>query len=47
MSLRHSTTAKKWKKNTHKDYVKKFLKMGDCEAFVLDSPKELAQWLAE
>ena len=47
MSLRKSTTANKWKENTHKNYVKKFLKMGNCEVFVLDSPKELAKWLAE
>ena len=47
MSLKQFTTAKKWKENTHKNYVKKFLKMGNCEVFVLDSPKELAQWLAE
>ena len=47
MSLRQMTIAKKWKENTHKNYVKKFLKMGNCEVFVLDSPKELAQWLAE
>ena len=47
MSLTHMTIAKKWIKDTHKDYVKEFFNMGNCEAFVLDSPKELAKWLAE
>ena len=47
MSLIKLTTAHKWKENTHKNYVKKFLKMGNCEVFVLDSPEELAKWLAE
>ena len=47
MSLRYMTTANKWREDTHKNYVKEFLKMGICEVFVLDSPKELAKWLAE
>ena len=47
MSLRHMTIANKWRKDTHKDYVKRFFNMGNCEIFVFDSPKELAQWLAE
>ena len=47
MSLRHITTANKWRKDTHKDYVKEFFNMGNCEVFVLDSPEELSKWLAE
>ena len=47
MSLRDMTIAKKWRKDTHKDYVKEFFNMGNCEVFVLDSPKELAQWLSK
>ena len=47
MSLRQMTIANKWRKDTHKDYVKEFFNMGNCEVFVLDSPEELAKWLAE
>ena len=47
MSLRHRTIDNKWKKDTHKDYVREFFNMGNCEVFVLDSPEELAKWLDE
>ena len=38
----------KWTKNTNKEYIKSFLNNEiNSKVFVFDSPKELAQWLAE
>ena len=45
IGLNRLTTLNHWTEKTHKDYIKNsdFLK----DVFVFDSPKELAQWLAE
>ena len=45
MSLNRLTTSCKWIARNHKDYIKKACNFKDV--FVFDSPKELAQWLAE
>ena len=38
----------KWTKNTNKEYIKFVLNNEiNSKVFVFDSPKELAQWLAE
>ena len=36
-----------WHTATHETYVKRALRQKKSSAFVFDSPKELAQWLAE
>ena len=43
--LNTRTTLNCWAAKNHKDYIKKSYNFKDV--FVFDSPKELAQWLAE
>ena len=46
LDLNTRTTAGHWKEKTHKEYIN-FLGKDMKGVFVFDSPKELAQWLAE
>ena len=45
IELNRLTTFYNWVAKDHKDYIKKACNFKDI--FVFDSPKELAQWLAE
>ena len=45
VELNRLTTYYNWVAKNHKDYIKKACNFKDI--FVFDSPKELAQWLAE
>ena len=45
MSLNGLTTFCNWTARNHKDYIKRACNFKDV--FVFDSPKELAQWLAD
>ena len=45
IGLNRLTTLNKWTAKSHKEYIKAASDFKDI--FVFDSPKELAQWLAE
>ena len=45
LDLHTRTTLDCWTAENHKDYIKKAYNVKDI--FIFDSPKELAQWLAE
>lgn len=48
LSLDNRSLKGKWTKNTNKEYIKSLLRTEiNSKVFVFDSPKELAQWLAE
>lgn len=48
LSLDNRSLKGKWTKNTNKEYIKSLLRIEiNSKVFVFDSPKELAQWLAE
>ena len=47
-SLDDRSLNNKWTRNTNKEYIKSFLSNEiNSKVFVFDSPKELAQWLAD
>lgn len=47
-SLDDRSLDNKWTRDTNKEYIKSYLSNEiNSKVFVFDSPKELAQWLAE
>ena len=47
IGFKNLTTYDCWHTATHETYVKRALRQKKSSAFVFNSPKELAQWLAE
>ena len=47
IGFKNLTTYDCWHTSTHEAYIKRALRQKKSSAFVFDSPKELAQWLAE